>query len=113
MNERVTMNKKDIQRLYVIQQVDEKKLSGAEAGKHLGLSIRQIWRLVARYREKGAPGCCMGTGTGQHINRTEKRCELKSRGWRRRNIGITTTATSREELAEEHGLWYHARRYGG
>ncbi len=54
MNERVAFNMNEIKRYYVMQQVKDKQMTGVEACQHLGLSLRQVRRLLARYREKGA-----------------------------------------------------------
>ena len=50
------MSHKEIDRLGVIQQVAGKQLKQREAARQLGLSIRQVKRLVARYRAEGAAG---------------------------------------------------------
>ena len=60
MNERVTLNMKEIKRIYVMQQVAEQKMTGLEASHHLDLTVRQVRRLVARYRNKGAAGLIHG-----------------------------------------------------
>ena len=52
----ITMSRKEIDRLGVIRQVVSKQLKQREAAQQLGLSIRQVKRLVARYRAEGAPG---------------------------------------------------------
>jgi exosome complex RNA-binding protein Rrp42 (RNase PH superfamily) len=51
MDKRVTMSMNEIKRLSVIQQVEGKRLTGAEAAQYLKLSLRQVRRLVAKYRE--------------------------------------------------------------
>ncbi|RPI69016.1 MAG: ISNCY family transposase, partial [Geobacteraceae bacterium] len=54
MNERVTLSMEEIKRGYVLQQVEEKKLSGREAAQRLGLSMRQTRRLLVKYGQAGA-----------------------------------------------------------
>jgi len=98
------MNKKDIKRLYVIQQVDEKKLSGLEAGKHLGLSLRQIWRLVARYREKGATGLLHGNRDRAAHNRTEEKVRAEIQRLAEEDYRDYNDSHFTEELAEAHGI---------
>ena len=50
------MSAKELGRLEVIQRVNEKRLKQKEASRMLGLSIRQMKRLLRAYREKGAAG---------------------------------------------------------
>jgi len=52
----ITMSRKEVDRLGVIQQVAGKQLRQKEAARQLGLSVRQIKRLVQRYRAEGAAG---------------------------------------------------------
>ncbi|RME36291.1 MAG: ISNCY family transposase [Deltaproteobacteria bacterium] len=54
--ETITMTQKAVDRLAVIQQVTNRQLRQYEAARQLGLSIRQVKRLVARFRQEGAPG---------------------------------------------------------
>jgi transposase len=95
------MNKQDIKRLYVIQQVEDKKLSGVEAGKHLGLSLRQIRRLVARYGEKGATGLLHGNRGRAAHNRTEEKGRAEIRKLAEEDYRDYNDSHFTEELAEE------------
>ena len=57
MTERIlTMSQKELDRLEVIQRVVSKQLRQRQAAGQLMLSIRQVKRLVRRYREQGAAG---------------------------------------------------------
>ena len=94
------MNKQDIKRLYVIQQVEDKKLSGEEAGKHLGLSLRQIRRLVARYREKGAIGLLHGNRNRAAHNRTQEKVRAEIRRLVEEEYRDYNDSHFAEELAE-------------
>ena len=53
MNERVTLSMDEIKRMYVLLQVEERKLSRREAAQPLGLSLRQVRRLLEKYRWEG------------------------------------------------------------
>ena len=55
---RLSMREAD--RAGVIRQVVEKRLKQREAADRLGLSVRQVKRLAARYRERGAAGLVSG-----------------------------------------------------
>ncbi len=50
------MSHKEVDRLGVIRQVAEKQLRQKEAARQLDLSVRQIRRLVQRYRAEGPAG---------------------------------------------------------
>lgn len=50
------MSVKEIDRLKVMQQLDEKRMSQKEAGRILNVGVRQIKRLLKAYRKQGAAG---------------------------------------------------------
>jgi transposase len=52
----VTLNMRELDRLKVIQAVVDRVLKPGRAAARLGLTVRQIERLVIRYRESGAAG---------------------------------------------------------
>ncbi|WP_441301333.1 ISNCY family transposase [Burkholderia sp. S-53] len=52
----VTLNMRELDRLKVIQAVADLGLKPGRAAERLGLTVRQIERLVIRYRESGAAG---------------------------------------------------------
>jgi transposase len=52
----LTMSIREVERIAVIRQVAEKQLKQSEAMSQLGLSKRQVIRLVKRYRKEGSSG---------------------------------------------------------
>ncbi len=56
MDELLTMSKKELNRLEVMQRIKEKRLTQKEAARMLGLSVRQVKRLYSAYRQQGAVG---------------------------------------------------------
>lgn len=52
---------KEVDRLEVIQEVVGKRLRQREAGERMGICVRQVKRLVRRYRELGATPRCSAT----------------------------------------------------
>lgn len=52
----LTMSKKELTRLEVIQRLEEKRLTQKKAGEILGISPRQIRRLFRNYKQSGASG---------------------------------------------------------
>ena len=56
----VTLNMRELDRLKVVQAIVETGLKPGRAAERLGLSVRQVERLVTRYRTSGAAGLCSG-----------------------------------------------------
>ena len=52
----VTLNMRELDRLKMIQAVVDMGLKPGRAAERLGLTVRQVERLLARYRESGAAG---------------------------------------------------------
>ena len=52
----LTMSTKEIERLSVIQKIIDKYLTQALGAQQLGLTIRQVKRLVRNYKQRGAEG---------------------------------------------------------
>jgi hypothetical protein len=52
----IAMSQRELVRVHVIQQVIEKKLTQIEAGEKIGLSDRQIRRIIKRVKIEGAKG---------------------------------------------------------
>ena len=80
--ETIAMTQKAIDRLSVIQQVVNRQLRQREAAVQLGLSIRQVKRLVARFRQEGPfQGWFPGTWEGVRTMPFPKPCGKRSWGW--------------------------------
>lgn len=58
--ETITMSRREVDRLALIQQVDNRQICQRDAAQRLHLSVRQIKRLVRRYRTEGATGLVSG-----------------------------------------------------
>lgn len=100
----VIMNAKELRRVHVVRHAMEKKLTQVQAGALLGLTARQIRRLVQRVRQEGDRGLAH-RGRGQPSNR---RCAagvktkvLQLYAKRYGDFGPTLAA---EKLAERHGI---------
>lgn len=104
MNERVTFSMKDIKRFYVVQQVEDKKMTGREASQHLGLSLRQVRRLLAKYRKKGAGGLIHGNRGRPAHNRVDEAMRVKIQGLAQQEYKDYNDSHFTEELVDEHGL---------
>ena len=69
--ETIEMTKRALHRLKVVEAVTERRLTQTEAGSQLGITARQVKRLVAAYRAKGAAGL-VSKRLGQPSNRRLK-----------------------------------------
>jgi transposase len=102
--DRVTMSGKELRRVHVIRQVLDQKLTQAKAATVLGLSPRQVRRLVTRVRQEGDGGL-VHRGRGQPSNRRipegHKTKILRLYETRYGDFGPTLAV---EKLAERHGL---------
>jgi Trp operon repressor len=52
MDKLLAMSTKELNRLEVMQRLAKKQMSQKEAGRMLGLSVRQIKRVLRAYRER-------------------------------------------------------------
>ena len=60
MREIVTLNQDEQRRLLVLNEVNRGRLTAWRAGELLGLSERQVRRMLAAYREEGAAALVHG-----------------------------------------------------
>ena len=56
MSNLLTMSQKELTRLEVMQRIEKKRLKQKEAAEMLGISVRQVKRLLRSYRQSGAEG---------------------------------------------------------
>jgi transposase len=56
MEERIPMNTKDLKRLKVLTDVSEGRVKQSKAAQIIGISSRQLSRLLSRFRVEGAKG---------------------------------------------------------
>jgi hypothetical protein len=68
VNPWTTRHMRDLDRLKTIQAVIDREMKPGRAGERLGLSVRQVERLVIRYRREGPVGLI-----SRHRNRTGNR----------------------------------------
>lgn len=101
----VTMSCKEIDRLKLIELVCEKRLKVSQAASLMGLSRRQVHRLIKRYREKGPEGLTSkkrGASSNRAYPQHFRELVLKTVRENYFDFGPTFTA---EKLAEEHSLF--------
>lgn len=104
MDELITMSKRELNRLEVMQRIKEKRLTQKEAARMLGLSVRQVKRLYRGYRQQGAAGLVSKRRGKPSNNRLDVQVEqqaidlIHERYW---DFGPTL---AHEKLVEVHGL---------
>jgi transposase len=102
--ELLNMSTKEISRLEVIQKVNDKRMSQKEAGAILNLGVRQIKRLVKKYKKHGAAGLI-----SKHRGRKGNNClkvEVKKKALdllKRKYKGFGPTL-AHEKLVEKENL---------
>lgn len=106
--DRVVMTGKELRRVHVIRQVMDKKLTQVKAARLLGLTTRQVRRLLRRVRLEGDAGLAhrgRGRPSNRRIAEARKAKILHLYMTRYGDFGPTLAA---EKLGERHGLPVHA-----
>lgn len=98
------MNREEQKRLMVLSAVGEGRVGAREAAVGLGLSVRQIRRLLARYREEGAAGIAHGNRGKRPYNKLDDAVRAKVTELAvSRYVGLNTQHLT-EILCEREGL---------
>ena len=104
MDELLTMSNRELTRLEVMQRLKDKRLIQKEAGRMLGLSVRQIKRLYSAYRRQGARGLVSqkrGKPSNHQLGAETVQKAIDLIYERYRDFGPTL---AHEKLTEVHGL---------
>jgi hypothetical protein len=111
--DRVMMSGKDLRRVHVIRQVVDRTLTQVEAARLLGLTDRQIRRLIRQVEQAGDQGL-VHRGRGKPSNRRiaapVKAKVLRLYAAQYGDFGPTLAA---EKLAERHGITISAETLRG
>jgi len=106
MDEGVTMSRREVDRLEVIQRAVGRQIGQGDAARQLGLSVRQVKRLVRAYRREGAAGLVSrrrGRPSNRRIAEADKDRFIDLVRRQYPDFGPTLAA---EYLAGEHGFAY-------
>ena len=98
------MSQKEAKRAQVMELLTAGKIDQKEAGKRLTVSVRQIRRIVRRYRSEGLPGLVSkkrGRSSNRRLDEETKRLSTELIGAHYRDFGPTLAS---EKLAERHGI---------
>jgi transposase len=104
MEKLLAMSGKEVSRLEVMQRLKEKSLSQREAAKMIGVSVRQVKRLLKAYQEKGAAGLVSQRRGRESNNRLSEEMRLQALdllGGKYRGFGPTLAC---EKLVEVEGI---------
>jgi len=111
--DRVMMIGKELRRIHVIRQVMENKLTQVKAGALVGLTDRQVRRLIQRVQTEGDKGLAhrgRGRPSNRRIAESMKAKILRLYAQRYGDFGPTLAA---EKLAERHGARVSAETLRG
>ena len=104
------MSQKEAIRAQVMELLTADKIDQKEAGKRLSVSVRQIKRIVRRYRTEGLPGLMSkkrGIPSNRRLNEVTKRLSIELIGTHYRDFGPTLAS---EKLFERHDITLSVER---
>jgi len=98
------LNRKEQKRLVVLGAVGEGRLGAGEAAVGLGLSVRHVRRLLARFRKEGAAGVAHGNRGRRPYNKLDDSVRLRVRELAQSKYSGVNTQHLAELLSEREGL---------
>jgi transposase len=102
---RVTMSMRELDRLKCVQAVIEGELGAGVAAERLGMSTRQIRRLMERYRAEGPMGLISRRYRRPSNNRLETALETQVVQILREHYADFGPTLAREKLLQRHRLY--------
>jgi len=99
------MSRKERERLVVLTKVKARELSRRDAAAILGVSLRQVHRMYARFAAEGDRGLlhrARGRASGRRLDAADRAAALELYRTRYRGLGPTFFA---EKLQEVEGIW--------
>jgi len=113
----ITMSRREARRLHILHQALERKVTQREAAGLMGLSHRQVRRLLKRVRVEGDEGICHRARGKASNHRIPKRVKARALTLFRAKYRDFNLVHATEKLGEVHGipindetlrLWLHA-----
>jgi transposase len=104
----ITMSRREATRLHVLHQALEKKMTQREAARLVGLSDRQVRRLIQRVRAEGAAGICHRARGKTSNHRIPERVKARALTLFRAQYRDFNLVHATEKLGEVHGITIHA-----
>lgn len=106
--DRITMSRREATRLHILHQAIEKRMTQGEAADLVGLSDRQVRRLVKRLRAEGEAGICHRARGKASNHRIPKRVKARALTLFQAQYRDFNLAHATEKLGEVHGITLHA-----
>jgi transposase len=100
----VTLNKKEQKRLIVLNRVEKGQMKSGEGAETLGISLRQLRRLIAGYRKKGAEALAHGNRGRKPPNILDSHTQSKIADLAKSKYEGFNTQHLTEKLVEEEGI---------
>lgn len=104
----ITMSRREARRLHILHQALERKVTQREAAGLMGLSDRQVRRLLKRVRVEGAEGICHRARGKASNHRIPKRVKARALTLFRDKYRDFNLVHATEKLGEVHGISLHA-----
>lgn len=104
MDELLTMSKKELTRLEVMERLEKKTMKQREAAQLLGMSIRHVKRLLRAYRLGGAAGLITKRRGRPSNNRISEEVEQEATDLIYSKYADFGPTLAHEKLTERHGL---------
>jgi len=98
------MSQRELSRLEVFQQLQQKRLRQRQAAERLGLSVRQVIRLAQAFRREGAAALVSRRRGRPSNNRLAEALLSTARSLLRERYHDFGPTLAHEKLSEEHGL---------
>ena len=97
------MSAKEVDRVSVVRKLEAKRLRQREAGEQLGLSVRQVKRLLRRYRQDGATGLVSRRRGRRPNNAMDAGIRREVMDWVVKRYADFGPTLACEKLTEAHG----------
>ena len=104
MDELLTMNKRELTRMEIMQRLKDKCLTQKEAAQLLGISTRQVKRLWQAYRKKGAKGLVSARRGKPSNNRLDAGVTQQALDLIKEKYEDFGPTLAHEKLTELHGV---------
>lgn len=104
----ITMSRREAKRLHILHQAIEKRMTQDDAAGLMGLSDRQVRRLIQRVRAEGEEGICHRSRGKASNRRIPTRVKARALTLFREKYRDFNLAHATEKLGEVHGILLHA-----
>ena len=104
----ITMSRREATRLHILRQAVEKRMTQGEAAGLMGLSDRQVRRLIQRVRAEGEAGICHRARGKVSNHRIPPRVKARALTLFRETYRDFNLVHATEKLGERHEISIHA-----